>query len=277
MPTAKNSAVPPTEREKWAAECAFRERELKVAEEESRRKSEELALRVREQEQSRWRSPLFIAVGAAIVAALGNAGIAYTNGISSRDLEERKSEQARILEMIKTDDTEVAANNLEFLLKAGLITDARRRGDLERYLRERPRGGGPVLPSSGLPVSQRPTSSLRVGVFYCESAGAEARRRAEQAMALQTSQGGTWTIQELSSATNRQPAYRADGNEIRYNADEDTAATNLQQGLQTAVDVEFERLLSLNYTRGYISVFFCEGASDIPPGEAPPDASNMTL
>lgn len=83
---------------------------------------------------------------AATVAAIGNAAVTVVNGILQRQLEDEKSEQTRILEMIKTGDPDKAANNLEFLLKAGLISDPARQAKLREFLATREPGSGPTLP-----------------------------------------------------------------------------------------------------------------------------------
>jgi len=92
----------------------------------------EIEMRERGQARSRWTDPLVVAIFAAAFAALGNAVVAVVNGrlqreleASKRDaelaLEESKAESVRILEMIKTGDTETAAKNLTFLLDTRLI------------------------------------------------------------------------------------------------------------------------------------------------------------
>jgi len=58
------------------------------------------------------------------MAAFGNA-VTFVNSVGQRQLEELKSEQTRILEMIKTGNPETAARNLGFLLKVGLISNPR--------------------------------------------------------------------------------------------------------------------------------------------------------
>src|SRR5262245_56309250 len=97
------------EQEKWRAETAMRTREVSAKE--------------RDTASSQWRSPLVVAVLAAAAAALGNAVVAVVNGSQQVTLENSKAESARILEMTKTGSTEAAANNLNFLLDAGLITE----------------------------------------------------------------------------------------------------------------------------------------------------------
>jgi hypothetical protein len=106
--------------EKWEAERTFREREISIKEREQAIKEAELTLKKEEHAISQWRNPLVVAIFAAAVAASGNAVVAFTNGAFQRQLESQKSEQARILEMIKTGDADKAAENLRFLLDAGL-------------------------------------------------------------------------------------------------------------------------------------------------------------
>lgn len=59
-------------------------------------------------------------------------------------LEIIKAESTRILEMIKTGDTEKAAKNLEFLIKTGLIADEERVKRLAEFLKESSTGDRPV-------------------------------------------------------------------------------------------------------------------------------------
>lgn len=261
-----------SEREKWQMECAFRERELQRAEAEIKIKADELELRRNEQQQSRWRNPVLIAVGAAIVAAFGNGIVAWTNGASQRDLEERKAEQTRILEMIKTGDQKAAVSNLRFLVEAGLVSDDRRRAQLERYLNKH-RDAGPVLPAANAAIPQRPMDALRIEIFHCASLGEEAQRQANDALGLESSLGGDWSATSLSRQVNEQVAYRVRRNEIRFNQDEQAAATAIQQAL-LGIGLQFELVPTGNYTRQYLSVFLCEGAPEIPPDETPTDFGN---
>jgi GH24 family phage-related lysozyme (muramidase) len=143
-PTPASDAL---EREKWEAEHAFRERELAIKEREQEKNEAELALAQKERAASRWKNPLVVALLAAAVAATGNALVAYLNGASQTKLEGQRSEQARILEMIKTGSPDKAAENLRFLVDAGLIRDAGIRRDLTGFLDKRKPGSGPALPS----------------------------------------------------------------------------------------------------------------------------------
>jgi hypothetical protein len=107
------------EREKWDAERAFRERELLLKEQEQRVNDAELDLKRAEYASARWKNPLIVAILAAAIAGAGNSVVSYLNAVSRTRLEAQKSEQARILEMIKTGSPDKTAENLRFLLEAG--------------------------------------------------------------------------------------------------------------------------------------------------------------
>lgn len=95
------------DREKWREEAAFRKRDLDA----------------KDLEQARFFTPVSIAIIVASIGALSNAAVAYMNGLQTRDAERMKSEAQLILASISTDgDTNKSVNNLNFLLKAGLIT-----------------------------------------------------------------------------------------------------------------------------------------------------------
>lgn len=139
------------EHKKWQEEQAFREREIAIKEREQLNREAELELKRKEQASSGWRSPLIVAIIAATMAAVGNAVVSIVNGNLQRQLENQKSEQTRILEMIKTNNPDKAAENLEFLLKAGLISDSEQQTKLQRFLDKREPGSGPSLPSQNTP------------------------------------------------------------------------------------------------------------------------------
>ena len=138
------------EREKWRAETAVRTREVSAKE--------------RDIAGSKWRSPLVVAVLAAAAAAMGNAVVVIVNGSQQVALENSKAESARILEMTKTGDTEAAANNLNFLLAAGLIAEPDRVERVRAYLETRVPGAGPALPAAGGRVSFDPTDALNADI-----------------------------------------------------------------------------------------------------------------
>ncbi|MEW6427911.1 MAG: DUF4019 domain-containing protein [Thermodesulfobacteriota bacterium] len=132
-----------SEREKWDFDKGVRERELNLRE-------AEIEIARQESTSSQWRNPLVLAIFAAAIAAAGNAVVAVVNGNLQRDLEDQKSEQTRILEVIKVGgNPDKAAENLDFLLKAGLIRNPVQVNTLSKFLAERKPGTGPSLPSSG--------------------------------------------------------------------------------------------------------------------------------
>jgi hypothetical protein len=61
------------------------------------------------------------------------------------ELERQKFESDLILKVIETNDPDKAAENLQFLLNSGLVSD--RRGSLREYLNERKAHGGINLPA----------------------------------------------------------------------------------------------------------------------------------
>lgn len=140
-----------------AQENLFRAREITV-------KEDELKLKEKESERARWyNSPIFPLVLAIVGAILtGGFGVltAWWNSNSqldlerekaklNRDLETTRAEAARVLEMIKTNnDPDRAANNLKFLLDAGLISDQNTQKSIAIFLSQRQPGQGPSLPAS---------------------------------------------------------------------------------------------------------------------------------
>ena len=127
----------PFEERKWADEKALREREIN--------------LKQREIDKSAWASPLVLALCAAIVTALVTVYVSIDNNKRQHELELSKSEQARILEAIKSGDADQAAENLRFLLEAGLIDTPRVAERVKDGLAKRVAGKGPYLPPSYSP------------------------------------------------------------------------------------------------------------------------------
>jgi hypothetical protein len=164
MPETKEATMPLPD----DVERDFREREVSVKEKEQRIAEFELKLKEREQAASSWRNPLVVAILAAAIAAAGNAGISVYNGRSQRQLESQKADQARVLEMLRTNgDKELAAGNLQFLLDAGLIADADFQRSLRTFLSTRKHGSGPTLISqdSGQQLSPPVISNARIYVL----------------------------------------------------------------------------------------------------------------
>jgi hypothetical protein len=138
------------ENAKWSAEKIFREREIAVLEREQAAKERDLDLKAAQAKSDKWRNPIMIAIFAGAIAAMGNSAVSFFNSEQERQLEAQKAEQTRILEMIKTGDPDKAAQNLEFLVNAGLIDDTGRKEKLQKYLSERKPGAGPSLASASV-------------------------------------------------------------------------------------------------------------------------------
>jgi hypothetical protein len=177
------------EQQRWQADLRLRERELDIKEraaaQDAAQKAREFDAKLADQRWARWTNPLVLAISAAALAAFGNTWLAYVNGAAQRELEltrsneqirlERekaegqlriensKAEAARILEVIKTADPEKAAENLAFLLDAGLIADAARRAALKTFLDNRKPGEGPSIPPTGAAAPfNRPNYNLPI-------------------------------------------------------------------------------------------------------------------
>ena len=103
----------------------------------------ELALKRAQLKAADWSSPIALAIVAALVAGVGNAVALVWNG----QLENRRAEHARILEVLRTGNREQAAENLDFLAKTGLISDVETSNKIRQYIDNAKPGTGPVLPS----------------------------------------------------------------------------------------------------------------------------------
>jgi hypothetical protein len=137
-----------SDREKWETEKALREGEISIKARDQVTGEAALGLKEKEQSTSQWQNPLILAIITAALAIVGNTVVAFINGRQQRRLEAEKSEQQRILEMIKTGNADKAAENLKFLLAAGLISDPSLQARLQTFLDSRNPGSGPSLPSS---------------------------------------------------------------------------------------------------------------------------------
>jgi poly(3-hydroxybutyrate) depolymerase len=179
LPPSSDTAKLAFEREKWTAEAAIRQHELDIKEREQRRLDAESSAKLKEMRRSRWTNPLVLAVLGAGLAAFGNFAVSWMNGIEQRNLEttrgeetlnvqeqnnkaqqgleEFKADSARLLQMIGTNDPDKAAENLQFLLDAGLISNAHTRTLLKEFLANRKPGKGPALPVPGsVPILGKP-------------------------------------------------------------------------------------------------------------------------
>jgi hypothetical protein len=110
--------------------------------------TKEAIFKRKEQDRSRWNTPLILALIGAIIAGVTNIIVAGYNGFVEHRSDVEKSESTRILQMIKTSDLKLATQNLKFLVQTGLVIDTDRVTKITKYLVEHP-DDGPVLPADG--------------------------------------------------------------------------------------------------------------------------------
>jgi hypothetical protein len=79
--------------------------------------------RLRERQAGWWRSPIFVPL---LVAALALCGSIYATWRQSQTAERQEHVKAQsnlVLEAIKTHDPKLAAKNLQFLIRVGLLDE----------------------------------------------------------------------------------------------------------------------------------------------------------
>lgn len=182
---------PAGQREESAGVCASLDEQLK-REEIALRRAERLC-KEKELGSPVWLNPFTAALIAATLAALGNALVSATNSANQVKLEDRKAEQNRVLEMLKTGDPDKAAVNLEFLLSTGLVTDERTVSALREFLDDRKPGQGPTLTGAASGVAQsafltRIWQEREIPVCWEDPSASDAQDRA----LVQESIANTW-------------------------------------------------------------------------------------
>jgi hypothetical protein len=166
MANEAEQSSPDFEREKWQTEVDLRTRELVIKEREQDRLAEEA-------KRSRWWNPLFIAIIAATIAAIGNIGVSWWNGRVSEQTETLKAESARIIEMIHAADVTKARENLKFLVEAGLVTGTTA-ANVKDYLAHTPVDQGPLLAGLSWVQPASPTTEASViSAFVCPGGNSE--------------------------------------------------------------------------------------------------------
>ncbi|UJP08282.1 MAG: hypothetical protein LZF84_04040, partial [Nitrosomonas sp.] len=74
--------------------------------------------------KSSFTNPLFLGVCVAAIGLISNALVTFLNGEYQRELEEKKTESNLIQDAMRTNgDQEIAAMNLQFLTRSGLVKD----------------------------------------------------------------------------------------------------------------------------------------------------------
>jgi hypothetical protein len=160
-PSQRSSVIDSAE----SSDQALRLREVLVKEAELHLKQQEAAI-------TAWKKPLVLAILGATFAGFGHV---YAT-LRTVELEDRKAEQQRILEAIKTGNVDKAAENLSFLLEAGLVSSEPTVTRLRAHLQARKPGSGPVLPSeiswnTTVPAYNGSTSYVEVQSRRSASAG----------------------------------------------------------------------------------------------------------
>jgi SH3-like domain-containing protein len=126
----------------------IQEAEFKLREQEIKNKAAEIELKRSEAENSSKRGPILIAIWSAVAAAAANGVVSWFNGQQVHKLEIEKAQSAIILEVVKTNNPDKAANNLAFLVDIGLISEEQAGARLRNYLKTRVPGQGPSLSQS---------------------------------------------------------------------------------------------------------------------------------
>jgi hypothetical protein len=132
---------------RWQQEHDLRAREVALQERDQQTKEADLDLRRKQFLASQWTSPVVVAVIAATLAFAGNAVVAYVNSVESRKIEELKGEEGFILKMIENPNPDQVAQNLQFLIDSGLVSEENLKSRLESFLKNRPQGKGPAISS----------------------------------------------------------------------------------------------------------------------------------
>jgi hypothetical protein len=164
--TSNPEGNPPSEREKYAREQEFKERETRIKEEQVLLQGEELAAK-----HKVFNNPLALAVIGATIAAIANVWVAFHNGSEQRAVEETKANNDRKLERQKAEDARIvsaitgetskATERLRFLLDTHLVTDPETRKYIEAYMNTPQIINPPVIE---LPTSPPPSTTRRVTV-----------------------------------------------------------------------------------------------------------------
>ncbi len=136
-PGQPNDSV--TERERFASETAFRNRELTTKEKEIEFKKLEYA-------RSRWTNPLVVVIFAAALAAAGNILVAYRTASSALESLDRKAEADRILEAIKPDDDGAKVHRLQFLGRLKLVSNQEMLEATKRFVNDYVAQSAPLPP-----------------------------------------------------------------------------------------------------------------------------------
>jgi len=108
--------------ERWKAQQDIALRRT-MAEQDLALRREELQMKQRDASKALWSSPLLLAVIGLIATVLASIVQNFLQSRATRDLERQRFETTLIQKAVETDNPEVAADRLRFLLDLGLIHD----------------------------------------------------------------------------------------------------------------------------------------------------------
>lgn len=123
-------------------------KDLSLGEREVQNKAQQAEGRRSDAEKGSNLGPILIAVWTTAIAALGNGVVSWFNGQQMHRLESEKAQSAVILEVVKTNSPDKAANNLAFLVEIGVISQEQAGERLRNYLKTRVVGQGPSISQS---------------------------------------------------------------------------------------------------------------------------------
>jgi hypothetical protein len=156
------AAADQTEREKFEFDKKIRLREIELKEAEATRLAEELKIKQRESERSRWTNPFIVAIIGATAVGICSAAVSVLNAKYQRDLadstnqnqgylESVRAENANILEVVKLGDPDKVRRGLCLLVKLNSIKSSATNAGIQSYLVEHqgcPAEVGPTLPTN---------------------------------------------------------------------------------------------------------------------------------
>lgn len=177
------AAVDQIEREKFEFDKEIRLREIELKETESIRLAEELKIKQRDSERSRWTNPFIVAIIGATAVGICSAGVSVLNAKYQRNLadstnqnqgylESVRAENASILEVVKLGDPDKVRNGLCLLVKLNSIKSSATNAGIQSYLSEHQgcsAGAGQIPPT--LPTARADWITTSLVVPGCGESG----------------------------------------------------------------------------------------------------------
>jgi hypothetical protein len=163
-----------------ALDTEIKLREIALKEAEAKRLADEFEFKKQESERSRWTNPIFVAIIGAIFVGTGNFAVSIVNGRAQRNLldlsnqqsdsqENTRAENASILELIKTGDSEKVLTGFCLLQSLNSIHSPLTVAGVQIYItdhhgcRKQTLGTATTSPDSGRPTTSpdfgKPTTS----------------------------------------------------------------------------------------------------------------------